>query len=1146
MPKPQVERGKLSGCNALNVTYEGFKKTLLILDSKYRLKDGARDTFINLCHRLCEIERKSYRFIYVELDAEPKKKINKIIQDTGATGVVIIDEVLTKQLVIGDVSKSFGHITKIDGVPYISTVPFRYWSDEEYKKSAVGPNLLGFTLRHMLMALRGAPLYTEIDYSNYKLINVNTIDKFNRMMDSLWESRLIAIDTEGDSLYTISSKLFCVQFGIKRNNQYLCYFLPFEHRDTPWTGKELKYIKKELAEFFEGHDGEHVYHTAQHDIAQFKTHTGIKFYSPDVYDVSQAEYLLDENAKFMRGVYGIQKPFSLETIEARYNIVRPKQTISKDDRKDMAKFSLEEIFDYASWDVLTLLVIRKYQRELCTHPLHGHKSLTRFNTCCIHQLGATVKTFAIMKHNGMALDVGHVVAMSRDDGVFGKAIEQIYDKLMMTPEAQKANRIILKRRGASGTGIFGKKVEKRVLDLSKAEHRQVLYFDVMKLEPLKTGSTGIHSTDKNFQKAYAGRYPPVALLQDLNKNAKLKNAFADSLAKKIVEDRDFLMDGRIRPSFGNLMVLTGRLACLTGDTLVTMSDGTEKRIINVRPNDLVRSYNPNTKQFENKLVERVLEQGMHETYVVKYWNTKRGFLREITCTSDHQFAVVGKGWIAAKDLKRDMALLCENGAYGKVKCARHTDRFDFTYDLTIADNNNFIANGALVHNCYDPNTQQIPSRGPLSTTIKKAFIAGINPRNKKRRVIIASDFAAHEIRMSGVLAVDKVILDTFKIAAEHIRQYRLGPEPKDLKTAIAELDKKIDVHLANVKRFYGVIVDKSHQLRELVKSVVFSSIYGATALKIARETQATEIQGAIDGKYLIAKLQGELRGTNADPAKFKNGDYEKLLKEWDPTKDEGVYALDAFLRKKLKAFEEIIDRDDEYYITQAEEAFDRLKSTWHELFDWMDTTQKNAASTLLVHYPNHRIRHLYGYLSSDIWVHRAMDRRATNSPVQGVSSDISTISIYTAAEWCYRNCWSKGIPFDYNAMNVVHDANYNDVQFEHMPLGIYLIEHAMSTLPTQYFRKHFNWDLGVPLGYDIDVGLDWADTKEWRKRPEQLYSMIDDIGAKIGVKTKNIQADARLIMDVRMRELEKGIFTPMLLRGDKFQDFARKLHMFDE
>lgn len=1018
MPQPKLEGSTVFKEKMFSVSYPNSQRTLLIVDSRFRLEEEIpRNTFANICHFVCKHVRMSCTFHYTAVphSETPKKHVLKLVNKLQPDVVVFVDEMVTAAFAGGETS-SFGRLAKTEAFRYLSTVPFRYWTDEKYKKGATGTNLLGFTLRHLIIAASGKYNYKlkKISEENTKAISVTTIKAFDKMMDNLDAAKRVAIDTEGDSLRRVTSKLFTMQFGVLKNGKYLCYVMPWEHRDTPWTAKEFKYIKRRLVEHIDTFKGEHVYHSADFDMGQFMTHLGIKFYSPTLYDIAQAEFLLDENAKFLKNIYG-NKPFALEHLERRYGVKRPTTTIvNKEDRKNMAKFSLEELFEYAAWDVLTLLIIMDYQLEQCTHKLHGYTDIDHYKRVIHHQLGITLKVFSTLQNNGIAVDVAHVVALSRRDGIFGKTIDELYDKLMMTEAGQKANQIILKKRGVSGQGLFKKKEgdkPKRVISLTSQEHLQILYYDVMKLEPLRVSEAGNKSTDKAFQTKYAARHPEVAILREFNQNSKLKTAFADSMAKKVASDKDFLHDGRIRPSFGNLAVLTGRLAS------------------------------------------------------------------------------------------------------------------------------------------YYPNAQQIPSRGPLAKPIKRMFIAGVRKmRDKKgqeyikRRIMLAADFSAHEIRMSGAMAKDPIIIETFAGAAEHIRQYRLGPTPNNLKEALDKLDELIDVHLANVQRFYNLKVTKDHPLRNRIKSVVFSSIYGAEAPKIAKETMQSEVQGAIDTAYKINKILEVLKNEDMKEI-LAQKEFADLAKEYAKLAEQGT-PLIKFLKKKRRETDEVLSREYEYYLEQAEEAFDRLKSVWHVLFEWMADTQKHAAKTFQVHYPNGRIRHLYGYLSNDIWIHRAMDRRATNSPVQGVSSDIGITSIYCAAEWCHRNCWSKGIDFDYVPMNVVHDANYNDVQFEHLPLGVYLLEHAMSTLPARYYKKHFGWDIGVPLGYDIDMGLNWAELKEWRKRPEQLYDMLGEFGETLKQESKHVIHDARQIMNIRMSELEKGVTTPMYLNGERFAEFAPKLRMF--
>jgi DNA polymerase III alpha subunit len=89
-------------------------------------------------------------------------------------------------------------------------------------------------------------------------------------------------------------------------------------------------------------------------------------------------------------------------------------------------------------------------------------------------------------------------------------------------------------------------------------------------------------------------------------------------------------------------------SCLTGDTQITMSDGTTKRIDEVRQNDVVVSFNEISQKFESKAVSDFLDQGKKECIELVLENA-----RMITCTLDHKFLTSNRGWVEAKDLTGD-------------------------------------------------------------------------------------------------------------------------------------------------------------------------------------------------------------------------------------------------------------------------------------------------------------------------------------------------------------------------------------------------------------------------------------------------------------------------------------------------------------
>jgi DNA polymerase-3 subunit alpha len=88
--------------------------------------------------------------------------------------------------------------------------------------------------------------------------------------------------------------------------------------------------------------------------------------------------------------------------------------------------------------------------------------------------------------------------------------------------------------------------------------------------------------------------------------------------------------------------------CLTGDTMVTMGDGTQRRLDQVSVGDVVVSYNEETGTFENKEVLRFLDQGVKETYTITMEDGTT-----IRATAEHLFLTSNRGWVKLKDLDEE-------------------------------------------------------------------------------------------------------------------------------------------------------------------------------------------------------------------------------------------------------------------------------------------------------------------------------------------------------------------------------------------------------------------------------------------------------------------------------------------------------------
>lgn len=152
-----------------------------------------------------------------------------------------------------------------------------------------------------------------------------------------------------------------------------------------------------------------------------------------------------------------------------------------------------------------------------------------------------------------------------------------------------------------------------------------------------------------------------------------------------------------------------------------------------------------------------------------------------------------------------------------------------------------IVSGRL--NSFRPSLQQVPSRGKLAPVIHRMFTAPPGHMN------IQGDLNAAEVRGASVLSGDIPLAESFKVGQSLRRQYMLTPSEEIKK----RLKTEGDVHLLNVKRFFGKIVDKSHPLRSAVKAIVFGVLYGKSAKTLGSDLQKEEITSLQNERRALVK-----------------------------------------------------------------------------------------------------------------------------------------------------------------------------------------------------------------------------------------------------------------------------------------------------
>lgn len=159
-----------------------------------------------------------------------------------------------------------------------------------------------------------------------------------------------------------------------------------------------------------------------------------------------------------------------------------------------------------------------------------------------------------------------------------------------------------------------------------------------------------------------GKGADLAIVDDPHKN--WQEAQSETTRRMIQEWFDSTFYTRLEPN-ATIVILH----CMTGDTPVWMSDGTEKYLKDVRPGDMVATYK-NGRLSESK-VENWINNGPDKVFTIK---TTSGIV--VKANERHPFLINEKGvakWIRVKDLHQGHEIYRVNGGSGKVRSAKQVN-----------------------------------------------------------------------------------------------------------------------------------------------------------------------------------------------------------------------------------------------------------------------------------------------------------------------------------------------------------------------------------------------------------------------------------------------------------------------------------------
>jgi DNA polymerase I-like protein with 3'-5' exonuclease and polymerase domains len=610
--------------------------------------------------------------------------------------------------------------------PTIITLPDKdvFARTKEGRLAKESATRIGEWVSAFTTALRGRNLYTA-DMSKYKHTIIKTLNQFEAFMDKLWQATVVSIDTETDNLYRIKNRLATIQFTVNQDKHH-AYVIPIYHPDSPFTAKEVAYILDELRIYFEeGEQSIHIYANAKFDLIQLRRDCKLQWYNHDLWDIQSALFAADENRKF-RDVPLIHasakkdklQRYALGQLAIEYGTsVYFKTQMGKDNRDRIFATPLKEVAEYGGVDVV--LPFQIYEFQLAEFMARG-KAYSRCERIVTKQISSMLKAFVEMEINGLPIDSLYLAKEVAKGGAFVEAREKSLDTLYNMPAVIEANKILLERQ--VGGNMFadqeGDDKDGWVFDINIIQHQQILFFEVLGLEPTGIGANG-PSVNKVFKNTYAPLDDSGKLLEDI----------------AVPEVAEFRVYGELK-----------------------------------------HLYNSFLKAFYEKMYKD-------------------------------------------EDMRAD-------------RCLRST----YLY-LTIVSGRTGASK---------PSLQQVPSRSPLAKAIKRQFIT------KPNQLYIKSDYIAAEVKNWGISAKEDRLAAAFITTLAKRKEFRLlehalsDKENEEWKAVF----KKLDLHAQNACLFYNLKIDEFVKadnykpVRQAVKTLVFGTVYGMSAKRLATTLRISEEEAA--------------------------------------------------------------------------------------------------------------------------------------------------------------------------------------------------------------------------------------------------------------------------------------------------------------
>ncbi|MDB4040374.1 DNA polymerase I [Methylophilaceae bacterium] len=337
---------------------------------------------------------------------------------------------------------------------------------------------------------------------------INDEQKLNQLIQKIKLNRIVAIDTETDSLNVMLANLVGISISIEPGS---AAYIPLKHQNTDnFIQLNLDLVIEKLKPILEDSKIIKIGQNIKYDAHIF-LNNGINLKGIDE-DTMLMSYILESNQS-----HGMDK---LSKRYLGHDCISYESLVGKGVKQiTFDQVYIEDAAPYAAEDADVTLQLFQHLQKL----LKENKRLQKvYKEIEIPSMQALIK----VERNGVLVDSKILQKQSHEIG------EQL---------------INLEKEAFILAG--------QPFNLSSPKQLREILFEKLKIKPLKKTPTGTPSTGEEVLQVLAHDYPLPKLILEHRSLSKLKNTYTDKLPKMINQDT-----GRVHTSYNQAVAITGRLA----------------------------------------------------------------------------------------------------------------------------------------------------------------------------------------------------------------------------------------------------------------------------------------------------------------------------------------------------------------------------------------------------------------------------------------------------------------------------------------------------------------------------------------------------------------------------------------------------------